>query len=44
MGLLMAARDANGPGAEEARRTLMELNRPPSDDEAQAALGGVSAH
>jgi HEAT repeat protein len=44
MGLLMAARDANGPGAEDARRTLMELNRPPSDDEAQAALGGVSAH
>jgi hypothetical protein len=42
LGLLMAARDSNGPGAEEARNTLMELNRPQSDEEAQQALGGVA--
>jgi hypothetical protein len=28
MGLLMSARDSNGPGAEDARHILMELNRP----------------
>lgn len=44
LGLLMAARDSNGPGAEEARNTLMELNRPQSDEEAQQALGGVTPH
>jgi HEAT repeat protein len=44
VGLLMAARDSNGPGAEEARNMLMELNRPQSDDEAQQALGGVAPH
>ena len=44
LGLLMAARDSNGPGAEEARNMLMELNRPATDDEVQAAAGGVSAH
>lgn len=38
LGLLMAARDAGGPGAEEARRMLMELNRPRTDDEIQAAV------
>lgn len=42
LGLLMAARDAGGPGAEEARTMLMELNRPRNDDDAQAALGGVA--
>jgi len=43
LGLLMAARDAGGPGSEEARNTLMELNRPASDDDAPAA-GGAAAH
>ncbi len=31
MGLLMAARDAGGPGADEARRKLMEINRASSE-------------
>lgn len=33
VGLLMAARDAGGPGADEARRALMEMNRPSGDGE-----------
>ncbi len=42
LGLLMAARDANGPGAEEARAVLLEINRPRTDDDdAQRALGAV---
>lgn len=41
LGLLMAARDANGPGAEEARSILIELNRPrTNDDDVQRALAG----
>ncbi len=44
MGLLMAARDSAGPGSEEARTMLMELNRPASDDDAPAAGGGAAAH
>lgn len=40
LGLLMAARDAGGPGAEEARLKLMELNRPQTDDEVQQAVAG----
>ncbi len=44
MGLLMAARDSGGPGAEEARNMLMELNRPASSDDVQAAAGGVTSH
>ncbi|MDW8245246.1 MAG: HEAT repeat domain-containing protein [Sandaracinaceae bacterium] len=43
IGLLLAARDAGGPGSEEARALLMEMNRPRSDEEAQRALGGIVA-
>lgn len=39
MGLLMSARDSAGPGAEDARRILMELNRP-----AEHAGQGGAAH
>lgn len=44
IGLLIAARDSGGPGSEEARAMLMEINRPSSNDEAQRAAGGVVAH
>jgi HEAT repeat protein len=43
LGLLMAARDSGGPGAEEARRMLMEINRPRTDDEIQTAVAGRAA-
>jgi HEAT repeat protein len=36
-GLLMAARDGGGAGAEDARQVLFEMNRPAQDDEAPAA-------
>ena len=39
LGLLMSARDSAGPGAEDARRILMELNRP-----AENAGQGQAAH
>lgn len=35
-GLLMAARDAGGNGAEEARNQLMQINRPAHDEAAEA--------
>jgi HEAT repeat protein len=44
LGLLMAARDSGGPGAEEARLKLMELNRPQTDDEVQQAVAGGGGH
>jgi HEAT repeat protein len=36
-GLLMAARDGGGAGAEDARRVLFEMNRPTQDDDAPVA-------
>lgn len=37
MGLLLAARDAGGPGSDEARAALMRINRPAGQDDAGGA-------